>query len=654
MPLIPATFWRPCRLGQGWRRAPFPGHGAGPQRRLGRNGHPLRGVPTKWRRGCWTRSPARRRSGGDARIAVVHRVGELAGRGGERGDRGCPARTGRRRSTRPATSSRRSRCACRCGRRSTTWTAEAWLAGATPPSGRPRGDRWSAAALRRRCPRRGGRQLRRRGHARRLRTPHRVPAHLRHRQVQPALRLLHAARGPAVAQREQLLTYEEITRDRPATMAAHGAPAAADHGRRAPGAPGRRRRWSRMLAEVPGIEDIALSTNAVLLGRHGGGAAGGGRGPRQRVAGLAAPRPRRRDRPPPRLLSRIMEGLAAAERVGFHPIKINAVIMRGRNDDEIEDFARITLERPWHVRFIEVMPVGENLEVSANEYVPGAARCSRRVRRIGELEPVHGPPGQRPRHLLPVPGRAGHGGRDHAHEPQLLRPLQPHAAHRRRPAPAVPLRRHPDQPARTRCARATPWSRSSRRPSAIKPERHNLVQGSDAGSGGLLALSQVGGLSARAAAALPDVRAPPPPPRHPTASLRDRFALTPLLTGLRCPRWQGFPPNGGMVMDKITVVGAGHVGATTAQGLARRELAREVVMVDIAEGIPQGKGLDHVRVCARSRGSTPGSPAPNGYEDVGRVGHRGHHGGHRPQAGDEPGRPAQDERGHRPGRRRRT
>ncbi|MEN8376694.1 MAG: malate dehydrogenase [Gemmatimonadota bacterium] len=46
------------------------------------------------------------------------------------------------------------------------------------------------------------------------------------------------------------------------------------------------------------------------------------------------------------------------------------------------------------------------------------------------------------------------------------------------------------------------------------------------------------------------------------------------------------------MIDRITVVGAGHVGATTAQGIALRELAGEVVMVDIAEGIPQGKGLD--------------------------------------------------------------
>jgi malate dehydrogenase len=46
------------------------------------------------------------------------------------------------------------------------------------------------------------------------------------------------------------------------------------------------------------------------------------------------------------------------------------------------------------------------------------------------------------------------------------------------------------------------------------------------------------------------------------------------------------------MLDKITVVGAGNVGATAAQGLARRELARTVVLVDVVEGVPQGKGLD--------------------------------------------------------------
>src|SRR5262245_11429283 len=51
-------------------------------------------------------------------------------------------------------------------------------------------------------------------------------------------------------------------------------------------------------------------------------------------------------------------------------------------------------------------------------------------------------------------------------------------------------------------------------------------------------------------------------------------------------------PGDRMSASKITVVGAGNVGATCAQRLAEKELAREIVMIDIAEGIPQGKGLD--------------------------------------------------------------
>jgi malate dehydrogenase len=46
------------------------------------------------------------------------------------------------------------------------------------------------------------------------------------------------------------------------------------------------------------------------------------------------------------------------------------------------------------------------------------------------------------------------------------------------------------------------------------------------------------------------------------------------------------------MVNKITVVGGGNVGATAAQGLARKNLAREVVIIDIVDGIPQGKGLD--------------------------------------------------------------
>ena len=68
------------------------------------------------------------------------------------------------------------------------------------------------------------------------------------------------------------------------------------------------------------------------------------------------------------------------------------------------------------------------------------------------------------------------------------------------------------------------------------------------------------------------------------------------------------------MVGKITVVGAGHVGATAAQGIARRSLAREVVMVDIADGIPQGKGLDMYE-SAPIEGWDTRIVGSNGYEE---------------------------------------
>jgi malate dehydrogenase len=69
------------------------------------------------------------------------------------------------------------------------------------------------------------------------------------------------------------------------------------------------------------------------------------------------------------------------------------------------------------------------------------------------------------------------------------------------------------------------------------------------------------------------------------------------------------------MFDKITVVGAGHVGATTAQGIARKHLAREVIMVDVAEGIPQGKGLDMYE-SAPIEGFDARVIGSNGYEET--------------------------------------
>jgi cyclic pyranopterin phosphate synthase len=188
---------------------------------------------------------------------------------------------------------------------------------------------------------------------------------------------------------------------------------------------------------------------------------------------------------------RIMAGLEAAERVGFAPIKVNAVIMRGRNDDELEDFARISFERPWHVRFIEVMPVGENLDVSAHEFV-SAFEMLARLRTVAELVPVPGPAGNGPATYFRYPGAAGTVGvitpMSHNYCERCNR-MRLTADGQLRPCLFGDLQTNLRDPLR----RAEPLVPLVQQTLASKPERHHLVQGSASGSGGLLALSQVGG-----------------------------------------------------------------------------------------------------------------------------------------------------------------
>lgn len=247
----------------------------------------------------------------------------------------------------------------------------------------------------------------------------------------------------------------------------------------------------RMIAAVPGIEDISLSTNAILLPRFAEAL---------REAGVArvnvsldtldragfeeiARRPARR-------FDETMEGLRAAEEAGFAPIKINCVIMRGLNDHEVIDFAEITRERPWHVRFIELMPVGQNLHltdrfISADEVLD-------RIRSIEDLVPDSGPRGNGPAVYYRFPGGAGTVG--------VITPLSHNYCER-----CNRMRLTADGKLRT-CLFGDhevdlkgPLRETGRIEGAVaealagKPRRHYLELGTAAGSGGLAALSQVGG-----------------------------------------------------------------------------------------------------------------------------------------------------------------
>ena len=162
----------------------------------------------------------------------------------------------------------------------------------------------------------------------------------------------------------------------------------------------------RLLRAIPGIEDIALSTNGARLVADAGALAEAGLDRvnmsadslrRDRIATIA-----RRD-----LRFDPVEAALAAERAGLAPLKLNVVVMSGINDDEVEDFARLTLDHPWHVRFIELMPVGDLREVTWDHVVP-SDEVLERVRQLGALAPDDGPArGNGPAKYYRLPGAAG-------------------------------------------------------------------------------------------------------------------------------------------------------------------------------------------------------------------------------------------------------
>lgn len=289
--------------------------------------------------------------------------------------------------------------------------------------------------------------------------------------------------------REQLLTYEEIT-EVVRVMAGMGLRRVRITG----GEPLVRRdlpELVRLLNEVPGIDDLSLSTNAVLLADQAEALREAGI---DRVnVSLDSLREDRVDSIArrPGSYGKIMKGFEAAEAVGFDPIKVNVVLIRGVNDDEIEDFAEITRTRPWHVRFIELMPTGSNLDMSAGQFFP-CHEALQRLRVLDDLQPAEGPWGNGPADYYRFPGAVGtvgvitpmsHNYCDRCNRMRLT------ADGHLRPCLFGDLQTNLRDPLRAG-ADIVPLVEETLR---IKPERHYLIQGSDSGSGGLVALSQTGG-----------------------------------------------------------------------------------------------------------------------------------------------------------------
>jgi cyclic pyranopterin phosphate synthase len=287
----------------------------------------------------------------------------------------------------------------------------------------------------------------------------------------------------------ELLSYEEIT-----AIVAQMAELGLRRVRLTGGEPLVRRDLPELVAMLRGLgvlDDLSVSTNAVLLADVADELRDAGVDRlnisldtlrRERFADLA--------RRPARFFDDTMAGLEAAEKAGFRPLKINCVVMRGFNDDELADFAAITRERPWHVRFIELMPTEENLFLT--ERFISADELLGRLESARDLHPVEGPKGNGPARYFQFEGAPGTVG--------VITPLSHNYCNR-----CNRMRLTADGRLRTclfgthEIDLKTPLrAHGNVRPAvrealAGKPERHFLQLGSSRGSGGLAALSEVGG-----------------------------------------------------------------------------------------------------------------------------------------------------------------
>lgn len=104
----------------------------------------------------------------------------------------------------------------------------------------------------------------------------------------------------------------------------------------------------------------------------------------------------------------VLEAVDAALELGMEPVKLNMVVIRGWNDDEIADMARLSIDKPIHVRYIEVMPFSEGYEFTMDNLVPAAEMRDRLFEAYGDLEPVReGVKGNGPARYWRLPGAKG-------------------------------------------------------------------------------------------------------------------------------------------------------------------------------------------------------------------------------------------------------
>jgi cyclic pyranopterin phosphate synthase len=159
------------------------------------------------------------------------------------------------------------------------------------------------------------------------------------------------------------------------------------------------------LSRLPQVKDLSMTTNALQLDTMAVALREAGLG-RVNISLDTIRADRYREICRGGSLERVFAGIDAAEKAGLSPIKINQVVIPGVNDDEVEEMAKLTLERPLHVRYIEFMPVGNSDLQRRRKYISSADLRERLEAAFG-LVPEKGPRGLGPARYCRIPGARG-------------------------------------------------------------------------------------------------------------------------------------------------------------------------------------------------------------------------------------------------------
>ena len=163
-------------------------------------------------------------------------------------------------------------------------------------------------------------------------------------------------------------------------------------------------RLVRMISGTPGIDDIALTTNGTLLTRYAVALKEAGL-TRVNVSLDTLKSDRFREITGHDGLATVLEGIKLAESVGLTPVKVNMVVMRGDNDDEVIDFARKTISDGWNVRYIEYMPFNGS-EAEASRLI-STQEIKKGLDVLGRMERCGTSKGNGPARYFRLPGATG-------------------------------------------------------------------------------------------------------------------------------------------------------------------------------------------------------------------------------------------------------